>query len=375
MSKNVKDLDEFEEITDVSFDGDNAHLALTHKSQGFSANGWHTSLLTKADDIELTDDLIKALQQVTVNLSFEEFLRKFFDMYYSDAELLTKILGMETEYEYYLKENALEDPLDAAPMYLEEALDKFVVMKSAKSISDIPAGDITSILNLQATFEKGVDKFDITFEKDQDSPDSEGVEEVTKTSENNGATPSQETEATPSDESSEVNKTSGDNITEESMDINELMKSAEAQELIKAQIADAVAAQTAEITKAKDAEVAEVKEALTKSAEELETFRVEKAARIEKGFSNLVKSLTFIAEEDQTTAVDTLMKANDAEGVDLGFIITQLEKAQEELTKAKAEFVDSEDGVELQTEEVEIDKATAVADQMAAKYADKKFLD
>ncbi len=48
---------------------------------------------------QITEDVIKALQQVTVSMSFEEFLRKFFYMWSDDAELLAKLLGFETELE------------------------------------------------------------------------------------------------------------------------------------------------------------------------------------------------------------------------------------------------------------------------------------
>ncbi|HDH8532567.1 TPA: hypothetical protein PJM12_005353, partial [Escherichia coli] len=58
-------------------------IALCHKAQGYSANNRPVSLLMKSDlkPEQLTDDIVKALRQVTVELSFEEYLRRFFDMW------------------------------------------------------------------------------------------------------------------------------------------------------------------------------------------------------------------------------------------------------------------------------------------------------
>lgn len=351
-------LDEYEEIVDVSFDNENPHLAVCSKTQGYSANGWHTSLLMKSEDIQITEDVIKALQQITVKLSFEEFLRRFFGMYSSDAELLTKILGMETEFENYLLENALEDPLDAAPMYLEEALDKFNIMKGAETIKDIPPEDFISILNLQKAFEDGVEQFDITF--DEESPQSEGVVvALDKHSDKD------DTEVTPSD-------TNTITITEESMNKDELIKSAEFQELIKAQV-EAAKAEAEAIIKAAQDELTEAKEELTKAAEIVNAYKEKEAQKRKEGFTNFVKSLSFVDEENKEGLVEVLMSANDVDGFDLKLIVTQFEKAQEEITKAKTSFVEGENGVETHEEQVDVDKATAIADALVQKYT--KVLD
>ena len=75
----------------------------------------------------------KALKQVTITTSIEEMLRKFFGMWYDDAELLCKLMGYETENEYYYRENGMDMPLDS---YMEDRLEKFDLMKQAFDTGD-----------------------------------------------------------------------------------------------------------------------------------------------------------------------------------------------------------------------------------------------
>lgn len=58
-------------------------IALCHKLQGYGANNRPVSLLMKSElsPDQLTKDVIKALRQVTLEISFEEYLRRFFDMW------------------------------------------------------------------------------------------------------------------------------------------------------------------------------------------------------------------------------------------------------------------------------------------------------
>ncbi len=51
------ELDPAKEITDITFDFEGAHIALCHKTQGFSANNMPQPLLIKAEDTEITDEV------------------------------------------------------------------------------------------------------------------------------------------------------------------------------------------------------------------------------------------------------------------------------------------------------------------------------
>lgn len=328
-------LDEYEEITDVTFDHENAHLAVVHKQQAGAANGWHTSLIIKASEDNVPSDVIKALEQVTVKLSMEEFLRKFFDMYYDSAELLTKLLGFETEYEYRNSEgNEPTSHID----YLDEKISKISIMKSAYEgsldIYDLPTQDILDIIKCQEKFEIALNKAVIPHQ---------------------------------------------DNRNEETlMDIKEFMKSAEGKELLAALKTEAVQ----EVEKAKNTEIEAIQADLTKASQELEkaaaeleAFRTEKEAKRKEGVQAFVKSLTFIKEDaDQESLVEAIFKAKDIEGMEV--IVSAFEKAQAEFVAVKEEFVKSEDeGFESKDEQtVEIDKATELTDMLVAKYAGKDFI-
>jgi hypothetical protein len=96
-------------LTKFDFSGANAHVALVHREQNGAANMYKT-LITKATDVKL-------------ELSMEEFLRRFFDMWWDDAEFLAKLLGYEVESDSYESEQCeWKHPLE----------DKVTVMKKAK---------------------------------------------------------------------------------------------------------------------------------------------------------------------------------------------------------------------------------------------------
>lgn len=343
------DLSKHTEITDVSFDHENAHLAVVHESQGGAANGWHVALLTKAKEEDVSEEIIKALEQVTVKLSMEEFLRKFFDMWYDDAELLTKFLGFETEYEYYLKENETLIEEFSYSDYLESRVEKFEIMKSALDSKDysISPADSLEILKTQMSFEKSLE----TAEEEilpVDSVSGGDNEELNKSS-----------------DKSTDNEISNDEVN---VDINEVLKSAEALEIIEKAKADAVA----EAVAGKDAELEKAAEELTKATEELEVFKSERDAKRKEGIAEFVKSLTFVEEDSREAVGEVIFKSVAMEGMDV--IVSVLEKAQEEITSAKKEFVKSEEGYEVKDDEVEIDKSVELADRLEAKYAGKDFL-
>lgn len=84
-------------LTDIKFEHEGAHVALVGKHQGGPANGV-TTLITKATN-QITQEQIAKATTVTVTMQFPEFLRKFFGMYWDDAEVLSSVMGYgRTEY-------------------------------------------------------------------------------------------------------------------------------------------------------------------------------------------------------------------------------------------------------------------------------------
>lgn len=351
----MEDLHKHEEIVDVSFDEIGSHLAICHEAQGGAASGWHQSLLLKTEETEPTQEIIKALEQVNVKLSFEEFVRKFFGMYYDDAELLAKLMGFQTEYEYGLEQ---EDAPDSYEAYVADKASKFEIMKScfdSESFETLAPNDALEVIKTQVLFETALaahediektkgDDIQATSE-DPHLQSSDLPEDIKK-------------EATASDVKPE------DSVRTDTMEAQDFLKSAEAQDLIKAEIAKA--------TEVKDVELAKAVEALEKAAAELEEFKIEKAERKLKGFVNFTKSLSFVEEEKQEALAQTLLKASDVEGMEM--IVEMLEKAQEKVEAVKQEFLKAEEGFETKADEpVVIDKSKELADRMADKWADKKF--
>lgn len=151
-------------LFDFDFSKEGAAVHLVGPAQGNAANSYEI-LCTKSTDT-LPDvnkeDLVevsKALEQVSVNLSMEEFLRKFFHMWSEDAELLTKLLGFETEYEYWKEQNQGEE-FDYSK-YLEDKVSQFTIMKSMNdgSLETITKSALIDTLAMQEKFEKALESY------------------------------------------------------------------------------------------------------------------------------------------------------------------------------------------------------------------------
>lgn len=144
-------------ITEFNFDEVGASVHLVSKEQGGAANGF-TTLIKKSNSTNHLPDIEdiniqKKLEQIRVTMSMEDFLCKFFGMYSSDAEMLTKLLGFETEYEHYMSQESNESP--SYSDYLTTRLDSFELMKSMYegNFENVSASDIVTILELQEKLE------------------------------------------------------------------------------------------------------------------------------------------------------------------------------------------------------------------------------
>lgn len=133
-------------------------IALCHKLQGYGANNRPVSLLMKSElsPDQLTEDVIKALRQVTLEISFEEYLRKFFDMWSSDAETLAYLLGFKTEWEEYL-EQCEPEQVDDYRKFMEERLSYIAILKAAnEGKTDFTLEEEYELIKAQQQFEKAI---------------------------------------------------------------------------------------------------------------------------------------------------------------------------------------------------------------------------
>lgn len=296
-------------------------IALTSKSSNYSANNRPVSLLMKSDldPSQVTMDIVKALRQVTVEMSFEEFLRKFMCMYSCDAELLAKLLGYQTELEAEVEENPndlwLQEWNTAHQEYLEEKASAITLMKSAKPDTEFTAQEQYDILKLQSGFETGVKEFGITFD------DKGNIEK------------SQITGTQSSVKNTQPNK--------EESTVTDVKKAQEVLDLEK-QLAD----MKAEIEKA-NAKAAEAEEIIKAATE------VKKAEALEKA-----KGFSFAEEADHEAVAEFLFKAANSAVVEV------LEKAQKriseletEIEDVKKQFGEAEHGSDAQVSTADIKKS------------------
>lgn len=162
-------------LFNFDFSKEGAAVHLVGPKQGNAANSYEilctksTDKLPDVSDSELVS-VSKALEQVNVNLSMEEFLRRFFDMWHSDAELLTKLLGFETEYEAAKREREAsgEEEWDYSK-YLESKVSQFTIMKSMNdgSLENISKSALIDTLALQEKFETALESHTIKMKEEE----------------------------------------------------------------------------------------------------------------------------------------------------------------------------------------------------------------
>lgn len=144
-------------LSDLTFEHEGAHIALTAKSAGGPANAHDYALVLKSN--KFSKEAIEKMQQVQVTLELPEFLRRFFDMYYTDSEVLARLMG-------YVPSDNTEDVYDSESYYTER-LSAFTVMKSLHESGDILKGlallnedEYVSLLENQAEVEKAFAELD-----------------------------------------------------------------------------------------------------------------------------------------------------------------------------------------------------------------------
>jgi hypothetical protein len=144
-------------LTDIKFEHEGAHVALVSKHQGGPANGV-TTLITKATN-NITQEQIEKATTVTVEMQFPEFLRRFFGLYWDDAEVLSVAMGYgRTEYED--DEEEVEEVKD----WIDKRVESINILKSVylsqnleKALSDLTPEQTLAILNDQALLEKALE--------------------------------------------------------------------------------------------------------------------------------------------------------------------------------------------------------------------------
>lgn len=151
-------------MKNLNFSSPTHNVSLVGAEVGSGANQRKVLLIKQTNTLPDIEDMVsvsKALEQVTVSMSMQEFLRKWFDMWYDDAELLTKLLGFETEWEAYEKEQEGNESTYSHKSWLEERISQFSIMKSMNdgSLENISKSALIDTLALQEKFETALESY------------------------------------------------------------------------------------------------------------------------------------------------------------------------------------------------------------------------
>lgn len=278
-------------LSDISFQQDGAHIALVSKQQGGPANNADYALVLKGN--KFSEEYIEKMQQVKVTMELPDFLRKFFSVYYEDAEILARMMGyVPPTPEVSNQDYGYED-------YVQSKLDSFEILKAvydAESIADVLSGldetEYLAMLQDQSLVEKALKKID-----KQQAEEVKQVEQVEKSTKESGK---------------EAQATKPENSTNASVEKNveptgsEVTKSKEEKMTLKEMIEKSA---LVDIQKALDAQKEELQKALNVIAqfEQKEKEQVQKAksdkfvavVKDEKVRSAIVKAgLSLESDED-----------------------------------------------------------------------------
>lgn len=301
-------------------------IALCHKLQGYGANNRPISLLMKSElsPDQLTEDVIKALRQVTLEISFEEYLRRFFDMWSCDAENLAFILGFKTEWEEYL-EQCEPEQVDNYREFMEERLSYITLLKAAnEGKTDFTLEEEYELIKAQQQFEKALKMQ--PEEKDLDKAANQPAAEPAAEPEKVPAEPAQQDPVEP--ETEPAAEPQPDPVPEEPVDVT---KSQEYIDLLKRY---------------------EEMEARVAKADEIIKAAVEVRR---KEAEDLLKSFAFINDEQVASLIDFAMDESNTA------VIEVMKAANQMIAEAKAETVKAREEFGLQ-EEVGTDAAPEVND-------------
>lgn len=327
-------------IKDITFDFDKdetkcgPHIAYTLPSQGGAASGLNVGYLFKSE--EVSEQTVKEAEEIQKAMSMKNH----------------KMLLENALKEAYCDKNewvCIEDWKDGQVYFSTGDYDSWEMMVTSFTMTEDGAVTVgsTAAPVVQITDYMIVDGKVKLSEEAEDKIETYLSEIVSKSINKvdtqlklfKAVTESLEKASTPvavsNDSNINVNKTK--DKTEKPLDIQELMKSAEFQDILKAQLEAAQAPLKEELEKAK-AKAAEAEEIL-KAAEQVQ----------KNEFTEFVKSTGIVVEDKTDAVVDFLMKSRKTAEFDMIQDILksakeQIEAMKEEVNKTKEQFAITEVG-------------------------------
>lgn len=144
-------------LSDISFEKMGCHVALVGPSVGSAANGYTTLVLKSVDDIP--EEIVEKATQVSVTMGFEEFLVRWFNMYYEDAEVLARVLGLGKE----IMPSDMYDYQGEYRKMIDERVNAISIMKDVYASEDVNKAfnalsyeDSLAIIETQEMLEKAM---------------------------------------------------------------------------------------------------------------------------------------------------------------------------------------------------------------------------
>lgn len=177
-------------IKKFDFSDEKATVSLVGPSVGGAANGYVT-LLTKSNKA-VSEEFLEKASKVTVTMPIEEYLSKFFGLYWDDAELLARVLGFTTEHQEWQEEYANKES-EPYVSWIDEKVKSISVMKSlheadsiAESLSNLSEEEYLTFLQEQQLVEKALKKAEKPTKKSKPVVKATEVDEPQIASEVNG---------------------------------------------------------------------------------------------------------------------------------------------------------------------------------------------
>jgi hypothetical protein len=144
-------------LSNISFETQGAHIALVSKDQGGPASGADYALVMKA--VNFSQEAIEKMQKIRVTMELPEFLRRFFNMYGDDVEVLARMMGYEKEEE--------SEELETYEDYIQSKLQAYEILKSLEEadelsavLSELDETEYLALLQDQQLLEKAIKKVD-----------------------------------------------------------------------------------------------------------------------------------------------------------------------------------------------------------------------
>lgn len=303
-------------LSDISFEHEGAHVALTSKAQSGPANGHDYALVMKSN---FSQEFIQKVQQVQVTMELPDFLQKFFYVYGSDAKILAYMMGyVEPADTQEMEKQEAEDEFQS---WIEERMSAFTIIKSAHEAEDLNSflatlgeDDYLALLKDQEVVEKALKNSEVALKATSEEGATEAVAKAKETVTKAEDAPSGETK-----------QKLGKSMDEENQ-VVQLQKALEDQKALLTKALEQVAAFEAE-----------KKEAIVKA----KTAKIEAIVKDKTQSAALVKAAVALESEEDFNAFVTSVEA----------LVTSVEKS--------ALF--DEKGASVVTEEKEVESAVAKA--------------